>query len=183
MRRKNNQNESVFRVEEENHINRRTLWLLLVGIFLASFSLLAFEIALTRVLSVMLYYHYVFIVVSLALLGLGVGGIFVHLFRPQIPHGHSRFGSLALFASLFSLSIPLSVMIMTRLANVNNVLLYCFFLFIPFFFAGVLLAEVFRMFPALSSKIYGADLIGAAAGCYFIVFLTFHRAQHKRSLA
>ena len=42
----------------------------------------------------MLSYHYVFVVISLALLGLGVGGIFVRLFRPQIPRGHSRFGSM-----------------------------------------------------------------------------------------
>ncbi len=84
----------MFLVKEDNHITRRTLWVLLVGVFLISFSLLTFEISLTRVLSVVLSYHYVFVVISLALLGLGVGGIFVRLFRPQIPRGHSRFGSM-----------------------------------------------------------------------------------------
>ena len=155
-------------VKEDNHINRRTLWVLLVGVFLISFSLLTFEISLTRVLSVMLSYHYVFIVISLALLGLGAGGIYVYLFRRRIPHEHNRFGSLALFASLFSLSIPLSVIVMTRIVS-GNILWYYFFLFIPFFFAGVFLVEVFRMFPALSSRIYGVDLLGAAAGSLGVV--------------
>ena len=168
MRNYDNQSESMSVVEEDNHINRRTLWVLLVGVFLISFSLLTFEITLTRVLSVMLSYHYVFIVISLALLGLGTGAIFVYLFRRRIPHGKSQFGSLVLFASLFSLSIPLSVMAMTRIVS-GNILLYCFFLFIPFFFAGVFLVQVFRMFPALSSRIYGIDLLGAAAGSLGVV--------------
>lgn len=152
---------------ENNHLSRRTLWLLLAGIFLISFSLLAFEIALVRVLSVMLFYHYVFIVVSLALLGLGAGGIFVYLFRPK----HSHFGSLAPFASLFSLSIPASVIVITRVAHIDNILLNGLLLFVPFFFAGALMAEVFRMFPSLSSRIYGVDLLGAAAGSIGVVLV------------
>ncbi|MDO8687619.1 MAG: hypothetical protein Q7K41_03415, partial [Dehalococcoidales bacterium] len=169
-----NRSQSVSPDPEENHLSRRTLWSLLAGIFLLSFSLLAFEITLTRVLSVVLLYHFVFLVVSLALFGLGAGGIFVHLFRSQIGHGDSRFSSLALFASLFALAIPSSVIAMTRIAYISNetvsILLYCLFLFIPFFFAGVLLANVFRMFPTLSSRIYGADLVGAAAGSVGVLF-------------
>jgi hypothetical protein len=118
----------------------------------------------------MLYYHYVFIVVSLALLGLGAGGIFIHFFKKRIPHGNSQFSSLALLASLFSLSIPLSVVVMTRIAT-ESILVYCFLLFIPFFFAGALFAEVFRTFPTLSSKIYGMDLVGAAAGSIGVVLI------------
>ncbi len=170
MRSHNNQKASPPPLElaEDNYISRRTLWVLLAGIFLVSFSLLTFEISLTRVLSVMLFYHYVFIVISLALLGLGTGGIYVYLFRRRIPRGHNRFRSLALIASLFALSIPLSVIVMTRLAA-DSILLYSFFLFIPFFFAGAFLSEAFRMFPALSSRIYGIDLLGAALGSLGVV--------------
>ena len=128
--------------EEDNHINRKTLWFLLAGVFLISFSLLAFEITLTRILSVMLSYHYVFVVASLALLGLGTGGIFVYLFRRQRASRHGRFGSLGIFPSLFSLSIPFSVILTTRIAyfeNIqDNILLYGFLLFIPFFLVGVM---------------------------------------------
>ena len=126
-------------VKEDAHLDRGTLWILLVGIFLMSFSLLSFEITLTRVLSVALSYHYVFVVVSLALLGLGLGSLFVHFFRPQIPSGHNRFGSLALFASLLSLSIPFSAILITRIAYIegaqDNILFYSVILVIPFFLA------------------------------------------------
>ena len=163
----------MFPIKEDDHITGGTLWVLLGGVFLTSFSLLAFEITLIRLLSVMLSYHYVFLAVSLALLGLGVGGIFVYFFRPHIPSGHSRFSSLALFASLFSLTIPFSVMLIIQIGYIDNIrdniLPYCFLLFIPFFFAGMLLAEVFRMFPAISAWIYGADLVGAAGGSLGVV--------------
>ncbi|MFQ5996546.1 MAG: hypothetical protein ACE5KP_02860 [Dehalococcoidales bacterium] len=165
----------MFAVKEDNDISRGTWWLLLVGIFLISFSLLAFEITLTRLLSVLLLYHFVFAVVSLALLGLGVGGIFVYFFRPQIPSGDNRFSSLALFASLISLAIPLSVILMVQIGYIDairdNILVYCFLLFIPFFFTGVLLAEVFRMFPMISARIYGADLVGAAIGSLGVILV------------
>ena len=156
----------MFPIKEDDHITGATSWVLLSSVFLISFSLLTFEITLTRLLSVTLSYHYVFLAVSLALLGLGVGGILVHLFRPHTPSGHSRFGSLALFASLFSLAIPFSVILLIQIGYIDsirdNILLYCLLLFIPFLFAGMFLAEVFRMFPTISAWIYGADLVGAA---------------------
>ncbi len=63
---KDDRNERKFPVEGETRIGNSRLRALLAGVFLISFSLLAFEIALTRVLSVVLSYHYVFVVVSLA---------------------------------------------------------------------------------------------------------------------
>jgi len=161
--------------KEDNHLSRGALGLLLAGVFLTSFGLLAFEITLARLLSVLLLYHFVFAVVSLALLGLGVGGIFVHFFRPRIPSGDGRFASLALFASLVSLAIPVSVILMVQVGYLNsaanNILFYCFLLFIPFFLTGVLLSEVFRMFPRVSARIYGADLVGAAIGSLGVILL------------
>jgi hypothetical protein len=165
--------ETVFPLKDNGQITKGTRGVLLGGVFLTSFSLLTFEITITRLLSVMLSYHYVFLAVSLALLGLGVGGILVHFFRPQIPRGDNRFGSLALLASLLSLAIPFSVILTIQIGYAgairDNILLYCFLLFIPFVFAGMLLTEVFRMFPAISAWVYGADLVGAAGGSLAVV--------------
>ena len=55
--------------------HKNPLCLLLPGIFLMSLSVLMFEITLTRIFSVMFYYHYVFVVISVALFGIGVGGV------------------------------------------------------------------------------------------------------------
>ncbi|MDO8567526.1 MAG: hypothetical protein Q7R57_02285 [Dehalococcoidales bacterium] len=148
--------------------------LLLAGIFLVSFSLLALEISLTRVLSVMFAYDYVFVVISLALLGLGLGAVFVHLYRRKLTGEHDSSRFLALSAGLLSLSIPFSLVVtfgVARLYAEAGILLYIPLLFIPFFFAGVLLAGVFRLFPTQSSRLYGADLLGAASGSLAAVLI------------
>jgi predicted membrane-bound spermidine synthase len=42
---------------------------------------------------------------------------------------------------------------------------------VPFFFAGAFLACAFRSFASLGSKLYGADLLGAAIGSLAVLFL------------
>ncbi len=71
MKSSRNARDKAFTVPE-GVLDRRASRLLLAGIFLVSFSLLALEISLARVLSVLFSYHYVFVLVSLALLGLGL---------------------------------------------------------------------------------------------------------------
>jgi predicted membrane-bound spermidine synthase len=162
-------------MKEDVPINRAELRLLLIAVSLTSSSLIAFEIALSRFLSVLLSHHYVFLVLSLALLGLGLGGMFVHLFRPlPTPAEEDRFVTLAFFASLYSLTVPFSIILILlagHLDDVKNVLLYGIVLLIPFFLAGVLFAEIYRRFPNLSARVYGADLIGAAGGSFGAILL------------
>ncbi len=168
--RDNNIPNSLTAVSAKDRRMRANMRLLLLGVFLLSSSLLALEVALTRFLSVMLSYHYVFMVVSLALLGLGTGAVFLRFFKPQMTHSHDNgFRNLARFAGLFALSVLFSIVAMV-LSPVANILLFSFLFFIPFFFAGMFLASAFRTFPELSSRIYGADLIGAAIGSIGVVF-------------
>lgn len=148
---------------------------MLGGVVLVSFSLLALEISLTRLLSVVLSYHYVFAVVSLASLGLGIGGFFIHHFsRPFENCPGNRAGRLALFAALVSLSIATSVLFVLQVARAEGVpgltLLYPLVLVLPFAFGGALMAEVFRFYPALSATVYAADMTGAALGSVGVVF-------------
>ena len=56
-------------------------------IFLLSAATLAFEITLTRIFSVAQFYHFAFMVVSLALLGFGASGTFLSLF-PGLKERH-----------------------------------------------------------------------------------------------
>lgn len=54
------------------------------GIFLLCFGTLLLELSLTRVMSVGLWYHFGFLVISTALLGFGASGVTLALFtRPE----------------------------------------------------------------------------------------------------
>jgi predicted membrane-bound spermidine synthase len=145
------------------------------AVFLVCFSLIAFEIAISRLLSVLLSHHYVFVVLSFALLGLGLGGLLARFLRPRDRDVDGAWGGLALVAAMLSGSITISVLAVIALGSderiPTNVLLHGFLLLIPFVLAGSLLAEIYRRFPAVGSRTYGADLIGAAAGSFGAVLL------------
>ncbi|MBW1695467.1 MAG: hypothetical protein JRH18_02440 [Deltaproteobacteria bacterium] len=157
----------------EHHITQSRLSTLLVGVFLVSFSLLAFEIALARLLSVILSYHYVFAVVSLSLFGIGIGGIFIHFSQKKTPDKAQLFHSLSLFSGFCSLAMTLSPLVAIQVGHLEtvgtNIFLYWVIFIFPFVFGGMFLAKVFSSFPALGSMIYGSDLIGAASACLGVV--------------
>src|ERR671936_22355 len=58
--------------------------ILLSGLALTSFAALLLELALTRLFSVVLFYHFAFLAISIALLGLGAGGVFAYLGKDRL---------------------------------------------------------------------------------------------------
>src|SRR5689334_4327061 len=52
-----------------------------LAVALVSFASLLLELAMTRLFSVVLFYHFAFFAISVALLGLGSGGVFAHVRR------------------------------------------------------------------------------------------------------
>src|ERR1700675_1346672 len=63
---------------------------LLAGIGLSSFPALLLELALTPLFSVVLFFHFAFLAISIALLGLGAGGVFAYLRKSWLTHFETR---------------------------------------------------------------------------------------------
>ena len=63
---------------------------LLAGVAISSFAALLLELALTRLFSVVLFYHFAFLAISIALLGLGSGGVFGYLGKSWLGHFPTR---------------------------------------------------------------------------------------------
>ena len=75
------------------------------ALILLSTATLAFEINLTRLFSVAQFYHFAFMVVSLALLGFGASGTFLAIFPLKAKQSIDRvMGNLALGASVTMLA-------------------------------------------------------------------------------
>src|SRR5215475_14747443 len=53
----------------------------MLAVALVSFASLLLELAMTRLFSVVLFYHFAFFAISVALFGLGSGGVFAHIRR------------------------------------------------------------------------------------------------------
>lgn len=149
------------------------------GLFMATLATLMYEIVLTRIFSVTMWYHFAFVAISVALFGMTVGALIVHLF-PKMFCEEDVKKRLWIFSLLFAISIPvcfvtqLSIPFVPRassLAALWSVVLTCIVISIPFVFSGVVVCLALTRFPDRVNRLYAADLIGAAVGCILLVML------------
>jgi hypothetical protein len=144
-------------------------WALYLSVAFISMSVLIVEISLTRVFSIMFSYHYVFLLVSLAILGLGAGGIYVHKRGEKGANGRANQKILPFSSGLMSLSILGMSVLIIKVPLLSNVFSAAALTFFPFFFGGIFLSCAFRLFTERSTKIYAADLIGAGLGSLLVI--------------
>ena len=58
------------------------------------------ELSLTRIFSVVFYYHFAFLAISVALFGLGAGGVFSYVVSARPGNLYEKLGALALINSI-----------------------------------------------------------------------------------
>lgn len=154
---------------ENQKLSRLKFTVLLFSVFATSFGILAFEISLTRIFSIMLDYHYTFLVVSIAMTGLGLGGAIAQYLSSKIPL-NNNFMKLAVMAIVFSLSTSIFTFAVVSVPNMNTGF-QVFIMFLPFLIGGAVLATAYKVFVSHSNLLHFADLIGAAFGALAVVFL------------
>jgi hypothetical protein len=138
-----------------------------LGLFLISLATLALEIYLTRLFSISLWYHFAFLVVSIAMLGLAAAGTFLSIKQLKNP--------LPLSSFLFSISAIVGFFVVNNLSfdpfkaaldpwHLLVLLLYYLALGLPFFFSGIIITFILTKFQSISGKIYFYNLAGSAIG-------------------
>jgi spermidine synthase len=149
---------------------------LLQGLALTSFAALLLELALTRLFSVVLFYHFAFLAISIALLGLGAGGVCAYLLKTRLAAVDTRqlAARLCMMNSvvvLVVLEIVLHVPVALQVSWGNFARLSALYMAaaVPFFLTGLLFAVVFARESWRIPRLYGADLCGGALACLAVV--------------
>jgi hypothetical protein len=156
---------------------------LAVGLALTTFATLVVEILSTRLLSVLTWYHLSFLAVSLAMLGMASGAVYVFL-RGDRASG-SRATALLTRATLSmalaipathlaTLAIPVPPLTEARISLLLPLVLLIVLLGVPFFFSGVSVTVALTRMHAPVGRLYAWDLAGAAAGCLSVIPLLVH---------
>ena len=129
---------------------------------------LIMELALTRIFSVVFYYHFAFLAISVALFGLGAGGVFSYVVAARPGNIYQKLGSLALSASL---SVVLVLwFILSRESNDMGTLTAVYFASsVPFFMAGAVVSIAISEAIERVHRAYFFDLAGAAVGCLLLI--------------
>ncbi|MBT8086964.1 MAG: SAM-dependent methyltransferase, partial [Gammaproteobacteria bacterium] len=149
---------------------------------LVSAAAIGYEILLMRLLSIVQWHHFAYMIISLALLGYGASGTFIAINRQWLEkHFDSAF---SVFSLLFSITIVFCFVLGQRMPfnaleitwNLRQLFalsaVYVTF-FVPFFFAACCIGLAFTFRQPFISRIYFFDLLGAGLGAAMIIGLLF----------
>lgn len=151
-----------------------------LGIFLIAGATLMYEILLTRVFSVMLWYHFAFMAISIALFGMTLGASLVYLFPKHFDKSkiESRLSTYSLLFSFLTVvtfvvytTLPTLIEMSSTLSMAMIFLSMYLIVPIPFVMSGVVVCLILSKNQNEVSTLYASDLIGAALGCVALVLL------------
>jgi len=148
----------------------------LAAIAVMSCASLLLELALTRLFSVVLFYHFAFLAISVALLGLGAGGVFAHVRREWLRQWSlSQLGSFLSLANALLIVLVLEVVLHSSISlrltfnNFGKLTVLYLAAALPFFITGLLFSVTFAREHERVSRLYGFDLLGGSLACLCLV--------------
>lgn len=153
-----------------------------ISVALLSVTVLAYEILLMRLFSIIQWHHFAYMVISLALLGYGISGTLVTLLRERLMRRFAAVytGSIVAFAVsavlcfLVAQQIPFNAELVLWDARQPAWLLLLYLLLaLPFLCAATALALALMRFDRVIGRVYAFDLAGAGLGGLLIIGLLF----------
>src|SRR3989449_1864202 len=134
------------------------------------------ELALTRIFSVIMYYHFAFLAISIALFGLSASGVFAYVARGWL-NRHSIGRLLAIESLVYTVATLVALFLLVRLRvglnyspeNLRLMLAIYALAALPFFTGGLVITLAISRLTTAINAVYASDLIGAAAGCLVLI--------------
>ncbi len=149
---------------------------------LISSALIAYQLALMRVFSFTQWYHFAFMIISIALLGFGTSGVFLSIFKQRLlNHFFIAFSFLLLACSISMIgSIQLlrfihfePYLLIIDFGQIWSLVLVCGLVFLPFAFGACAIGLAFIYFTERIHQLYFANLFGSAMGGILALGLMF----------
>lgn len=148
----------------------------LLAVACVSAALLMIELALTRIFSVVMYYHFAFLAISIALFGLSASGVYAFLRRRILnaePTERLLMRRSLAFAActIGALFVLVRVRVGLNYSAENLLLMLAIYALasVPFFTGGLVVTLAITRFSDRVNAVYAADLLGAASGCVVLL--------------
>lgn len=155
------------------------------AVALLSASIIAYQIVLIQFFSFVQWYHFAYMVISIAMLGFGSAGTFIFLLKKRLTENAEFFIPVfTLLCGLFiNIAVPLSQLHFVRFDSfllftdqlhiVRLVFTYLIF-FLPFFFGAVAIGLMLICGVEKISKLYFANMTGSGLGGLIPILLLFY---------
>jgi len=132
---------------------------------------LLLELSLTRIFSVVFYYHFAFLAISIALFGLGLGGVASYVIAGQKAPLYLKLGRLSAVNSVLVVAALALILAQgTNPGNASLALIY-FATALPFMVSGAIVSLIISETMEKVGRVYFFDLLGAAGGCFLLLAL------------
>jgi spermidine synthase len=154
----------------------------LIAVALISAAALAFEILLMRLFSIILWHHFAYMIISLALLGYGASGALLTLAQSAVQQrfallfcaAATAFGVCAIGCFVLAQRVPFNPLeILWDPRQPAYLLAVYLLLALPFLCAGSCVCMAYSWWRGAASRIYSADIVGAGAGSLAVMGLLF----------
>lgn len=167
-----------------------------ISIGLVSAAIIAFQLVLMQILSYIQWYHFAYMIISIALLGFGAAGTFLTIFRQRLQKNYYRIFPFLLFITAILISVVVivagsdairfdSLLLFHDLRYASRLLATYLIFFLPFFTGALAIGMSFLKFSGQIGKIYFANLIGSGIGgiIALILMLWLHPEQLPLAIA
>ena len=140
-----------------------------------SIAIIAFQLVLMQILSIVQWYHFAYMVISVALLGFGAAGTFLSIFRRWLLEKFELVLPLLMIFSGTTMAIVIGIA-QTSFIKFDSYLLFAdfsqawrllftyFIFFIPFYLGALSIGLAFVKFVNQIGKLYFANLVGSGVG-------------------
>ncbi len=156
-----------------------------VAIFLLSAALIAYQVAIIQLLSLMQWNHYASMIISVALLGFGAAGSLLSLKRDWLLAHVDKLLPLLLMGCGFTMILAIelcrsnfarfdSYLLFTGSGEWLRLLINYILFFIPFFIGALALGIVFTKNVEKIGKFYFSNLAGSGVGAVLAALLAWH---------
>ena len=147
-----------------------------LGIFAVSLAILLLELLLTRVFSVVMFHHFSFLAVSLAMSGIGLGGLIVNL-RPRWFRADNITSTGPVLAVVFAFTVITAswvafntpIRLQDDAENWRRVVTVLLASLVPFAAGGLVVAHILTFNSERANRLYFFDLMGAGMAAVLFV--------------
>jgi predicted membrane-bound spermidine synthase len=140
-----------------------------IGLAFTTLAALILELALTRVFSVVFYYHFAFLAISVAMFGLGAGGVFSYVIAERPGSLYGRLGTIALANSFCVIAALAYLLAQSDEPSGWAIVPVYLASALPFFLAGAVVSLVISDSMERIEQAYFYDLLGAAGGSLLLI--------------
>ncbi|MCK4664093.1 MAG: hypothetical protein KAT68_14590 [Bacteroidales bacterium] len=154
-----------------------------ISIGLVSSSVIAFQLVLLQILEFTQWYHFAYMIISIALLGFGASGTIISLFSKRLLKNIGFILPILMFLCGLSMTIVL-MLSQTEFFRFDTYLFFSadnqvfklvavyILYFLPFFFGALAIGLVFCYYPEKIGKLYFFNLVGSGIGGIIVPVLS-----------